>query len=282
MVGSMLKVFFKIAGLFFFISISACVTYTDETLKMRDQFEDKHYESALKSLDSSDLKKSKKNRFLYRAERAMILDRSGKLKESRENLFAADKVADELFTVSISKTAATFVYNESASDYAGEDYEKVGLHSILALSFLEENYYKSALVEARKINNKLYEITSQRKKSSTYKKDAFARFLSGLIREASGDYDSAIIDYRKAKSIMENLPYKNFYVGSLSTDLIRSLYGVLKIRGRNNLLKALKKEYPKIITKYEKKLKKTSGGGDLVVVHEVGKIAPKRSTREIR
>lgn len=43
--------------------------------------------------------------------------------------------ADELYTVSITKEIATYLYNESAQDYPGEDYERVAVHGLMALSF---------------------------------------------------------------------------------------------------------------------------------------------------
>ncbi|MGC5189060.1 hypothetical protein ACPXBB_26030, partial [Escherichia coli] len=76
-------------------------------------------------------------------------------------LIDADKIADELYTTSITRTAASFVVSDASTDYSGEDYEKVAIHTELALSFLATKDLDGARVEARKINNKLAEINSK-------------------------------------------------------------------------------------------------------------------------
>ena len=79
----------------------------------------------------------------------MILDRLDEREQSRQEL-DADKLVDVLYTESISKQAASFLVNDSVTDYAGEDYEKVAIHTMLALSFIEDDDYSSARVEAKK------------------------------------------------------------------------------------------------------------------------------------
>src|SRR5690606_6976497 len=104
--------------------------------------------------------------------------------------------ADELYTVSISRTAASFIVSESSTDYEGEDYERVAIHTQLALSFLGDKDLAAARVEARKINLKLEEINQKYDDhKNRYAEDAFARYLAGTIYEARGEIDDAIIDY---------------------------------------------------------------------------------------
>ena len=109
---------------------------------------------SLEKLEKSKIKDQERNRLLYILEKATILERNGDFKEARKLYKEADKLADELYTVSLSKTASSFVINDSTTDYSGEDYEKVAIHTMLASSFLAENNVSAAAVEARKINNK--------------------------------------------------------------------------------------------------------------------------------
>ena len=149
---------------------TACASYTDETRDIRSDYMGRSYSSALKKLEDSSLKKSSNSKLLYLLEKAMILQRMGETEKSRALLIEADKLVDRLYTVSVSKTAASFVYNDSAQDYSGEDYEKVAIHTMLALSFLGDKDLDSARVEARKINAKLSEIVPTTvKKAATLK-----------------------------------------------------------------------------------------------------------------
>ena len=261
---------FIFAGAFW----QGCTTYTTELEKVRMEFRTNQFDQALVSLDKSELGKQSRNRLLFLFEKAMILDRLGRRDESRQLLLSADRLIDALYTESVSKSAASFLYNDSVTDYAGEDFEKVAVHSLLALSFLDDQLLDSALVEARKINTKLHEINQNHDKhKNIYGDDAFARYLAGCIYEAKGEIDSAIIDYRKALEVYETVYQKNF--GTLPPkSLVRSLYSLLKLRQRFSLAKKLTKTYPWL--DQVKGSSKKKSGGTLVVIHELGHLAVKK------
>jgi hypothetical protein len=171
------------------------------------------------------------------------------------------------------------IINESMSDYSGEDYEKVAIHTMLALSFLEEQKYDDARVEAKKINNKLHEITSAYDDQSKvhYKEDGFARFLSGLVYEAKRDWDDALIDYQTALALYEGQGYKSFYEGSVPSELVISLYGVAERRNRKEVMGRLEQNYPSYVSQYKKSKQDIKSGGDIVVIHETGHIVVKEA-----
>lgn len=254
------------------LAVASCASYTQETSEMRTYYHGDRFDKALQALDKSDLKEQNKNRLLYRLEKAMILDRLGERKKSRALLLEADKIADELYTTSISRTAASFVVNDSTTDYSGEDYEKVAIHTELALSFLQDQDLSAAGVEARKINNKLSEINSgYDDQKNRYAEDAFARYLSGMIHEASGNHDDAIIDYMKALKLYEG-SYKDFYDGTVPPDLVIALYRICSERQRTPEMTMLVKKFPAQVAKAKNR---DPGAGELIVIHEVGLIAHK-------
>lgn len=259
------------------VIIQSCASYTEKTAQIRSAFYARDYQTAYKYLEESDLKNEDRNRLLFRLEEATILDRLNERKKARQLLLEADQIADELYTVSVTKQAASFLVNDAQTDYAGEDYEIVAIHTLLALSFLQDGLLNEARVEAKKINTKLNEITSQRdEKYRKYHEDAFARFLAGLIYEAKGEWDDAIIDYDRALKIYENPDYKNFYRGSVPQSLIRSLYKLSKKRNRSSLVEKLKKLYPEQIQKFDSD-QNSNSIASLVVIHEVGQIASKQA-----
>ncbi|MBQ47053.1 MAG: hypothetical protein CMP10_06170 [Zetaproteobacteria bacterium] len=249
----------------------SCVSYTDQTREIRREYRSGHYEAALEKINKSVLKESESSRLLYLLEKGSILDRAGRSREARSLWIEADKLADELYTTSISKTAASFVYNDSTMDYGGEEYERVNVHTMLALSFLEKNELRKAIVEARKINSKLAEINDLLGEDSKnhYQKDAFARYLAALIYEAKGEWDSAIIDYKKAINIYEK-SYKKSYGTRLPHSLVRSYYRLLLKRRRTSSAAQIKSRYP-FLSKVKNEVL-----GSIVVIHEAGTIAPKR------
>lgn len=261
--------------------ISSCASYVQDTQKIRSRFLEGSYQKAYEEIESSGLKKESNSRLLYLLEKATILSKLGtedpkKREQSRKTFIEADKLVDELYTTSISKTAATFVVNDRMSDYEGEDYEKIAIHTMLALSFIEEENYKSAIIEARKINNRLHEISQ--KYDSRYRKyseDAFARYLSALIYEKQKQFDDAIIDYKKALSIYEQSGYHKFYRGAVLDGVVKGLYALAKKRNRKEIIKELKESYSDYISAWHERNDKIKNSGEVVVIHEVGSIALK-------
>ena len=260
----------KLLVLVFAVLVSQCSSYTDTTKKIRQDFRAKNYSEALKKIESSSLKNSERNRLLYLLEKAMIAEGLGDVKEARRLLLQADRVVDELYTLSLSKEAATYLFNESAQAYPGEDYEKVAIHTVLALSFLKEGSLDEARVEARRINTRLNEINGKHDKKNRYSEDAFGRFLAGMIYEARGEWDSAIVDYRKALKEYEG-NYQSLFGTSPPKSLIKSLYSLLSKRRRFSEANQLKKQYT-----WLGESDRRDGLGDFIVIHPVGHIAIKK------
>lgn len=258
--------------------MQGCASYSDKTVQLRGQYHGQNYAGALDSLEGSTIKTESRNRLLYQLEKAQILDRKGDLKASRTALMRADAIADDLYTTSIGHQLTSFIINDASTEYSGEDYEVVAIHIALALSFLEDEDLKGALVEARKINSKLGEINQRYDdKKNRYTEDAFARYLAGMIYEASGNIDSAIVDYRRSISTYDSLYLPQFGVKA-PRSLLRAYYRALLRRGR-------KDQAAKFLA--ERKLKAGDMGlppssyGRVVVIHEVGTINSKVNSEHL-
>jgi hypothetical protein len=257
------------------LCFTSCASYTEHIAEVDGLYSSKQYDSALQALESSVIKEQDRNRLLFAMEKGMILDRKGDLIRSRRAWLEADKIADELYTVSVSKLAASFLYNDSIVDYAGEDYEVVNLHTMLALSFLEEAKYREARIEAVKINNKLAEINSRYDEGKNkYEKDAFAYYLSGLIFEKLGEWDSAIIDYRKSLAAFQG-EFKGFNRGGVPDSLVEALARLYQIRNRKQELSALRESHPKLLAFLDKSDSQQEEKGQVLVLHELGQVSKK-------
>jgi hypothetical protein len=258
----------------FFFLLSACASYTDDMKMVQTSFRSGQYGEALQKLEESPLKEQTRNRLLYLLERAMILDRQGQRDDARKLLLRADRIVDELYTTSVSKAAATFVFNDAAQDYPGEDYEKVAIHTMLAHSFIEDGDLKAARVEAARINTRLNEINGfYEENKNRYKEDAYARYLAGIIYESLGEYDSAIVDYRAALKVYEG-DYSKIFATRAPDHLVVALYRLLVKRGRGDEAKELKKNYQL----QGQKLDTKESLGEIVVLHELGEIASKEKS----
>ncbi len=258
------------------LALGRCASYTEETREMRSFYQGGAYGEALKVLDASSLKTESRNRVLYQMERGSILERLERRPLARTAWILADQISDELYTVSVSSTAASFVVNDAMGDYEGEDYEKVALHTQLALSFLSDGDLGGARVSARKINSKLQVINQQHgDDKSRYKEDAFAYYLSGMIYEARQEWDSALIDYGRAVKAYQGdfAPYAR----GAPPELVLAYDRLLQKRGRSDRRGPLLKEFPKLLGSQGVRSAVPAGWGEVAVVHQVGRIAVKRS-----
>jgi hypothetical protein len=107
---------------------------------------------------------------------------------------------NELYTISLSQEATTFIINDNAAPYRGEDFESVMVNLFLALSYANLHKIEDALVEARKVDSKLTAINLQyaEDKKNAYQEDPFARLLMGILYEMGGtsaDLNDAFISY---------------------------------------------------------------------------------------
>jgi hypothetical protein len=256
----------------------SCASYTDSTQAMREAYSRQDWDSALTALKESGIKD--RDRLLWRLELATILDRKGEFQKSKASFLEADTIVDELFTVSVSKSAASFMINDSVSDYEGEDYEKVAIHSMLAHQFIGLEKLDEARISARRIGTRLEEINEKYDEGSKnkYGEDAHGRYLSGIIYESRKEWDNAIIEYWKAIELYEK-GFSGFVQGGVPDELVKACYRILSLRGRSDRVKALKQKFPSVINETPEEAKKwLAESGEVIVIHESGRIAPKTAS----
>lgn len=136
-----------------------------------------------------------RDQLLFLMDLGLVLHTDDQLEESTKILLQADRIAEIKDYSELAKDAATLVTSDNIIQYKGEDFEKVLINTYLAMNYAVMRKFEDALVEARRVNRKLYLMATQGKKN--YKQNAFARYLSAILYEAAGEYDSAYIDYKK-------------------------------------------------------------------------------------
>jgi hypothetical protein len=163
-----------------------------------------------------------KDRFVYYVDAGMAYHYAGMFDSSNARLSLAESSAEDLFTKSISRAAASMLLNDNVLEYAGEDYEILYTNVIMALNYMMLGEYEDAFVEVRRANLKLdlleqkyadaaeqleegspddssslkinYDVDNVR-----FHNDAFARYLSMHMYASEGMWDDARIDYDKLR-----------------------------------------------------------------------------------
>lgn len=139
-----------------------------------------------------------KNALLYYLDRGMVLQFAGNNDESNQAYEKAKKIAEEHFTKSVTKEAATFLISDNSRPYYGEDFERALINVFAAVNYAAEGKENDALVEARQMDQFFKKLETDGGYKSRYHDDAFARYIMGMLYENQGQVNDAFISYRQA------------------------------------------------------------------------------------
>ncbi len=243
-----------VVGLFFSLNmLTACATYQNKVQEARDALQRRDYDASLKSLEPLATKEDG-DQLVYLLDYGVALQVSGKVKESNSALLKADRLSEQVDYQSVSRIAGSLALNEEMVQYKGDTFEKIFINGYLAMNFLELGQLDDALVEARRINQKFLKYRADEKKS--FELNPFSKYLSGMIWEASRDYDDAYIAYEEAYKIDPT-------ISTLPEDLIRAA----KLSRREDALRRWKKQFPQVKERSEWTDKSL---GELVVIYQQG------------
>ncbi len=243
--------------LFFFTA--GCSTYQKKVGQVRKYLAEGQPSLASKELSSRAAEEGK-DQVLYMLDHGLSLHQEGNLKKSNEVLIAVDRLAEVKDYVSLSRQAGSLLFSEKLVAYKSERFENLLINAYLALNFTLLGDFENALVECRRIDQKLYKMKLENEDS---KKNFYARYLSAIIWEAQKNWDSSYIDYYNAYMIR---PDNEF----LKRDLIRAAW----LSRRWDDLKKWQTKFPNHHLKQIKR--ETCSLGELVFIYQQGWIPRKR------
>ncbi len=203
------------------------------------------------------------NQLLFMLDQGSAHFSAGQYKEAIAVFLKAEKLAEIKDYTSISEEVGTLATSDNIRGYKGEDFEKVLINVYLALSFAAIGDVEGAQVESRKINQLLYKMIHDGKRN--YEESPFARYLSGVLWEASGDVNAAYVDYKFTHQLDAFFP-------GLGSDLLSTS----KRMGFQDEFLEWKKKY-----KEEVPRQLAPDEGELVVVFEQGQ-SPIKEPRDGR
>lgn len=239
--GRTIFVILFLVGFFF----SSCAPSVQQYPQINKYLLNQDYDSAYNLVQKNKATYAERNAVLYYLDEGIISHFAGRYEESIQSLSRAESIMEELYTISVSKTAASFVISDNTVPYRGEDFERAMVNVFLALNYVGLGRWEDALVEARKVDSKLSVINSKyaEGKKNVYKEDGFIRFLMGTLYEAEREINDAFISYRKAEEVYRNDYLPNYGV-SPPTILIEDLLTAAYAMDFDEEAREIKKEYP--------------------------------------
>ena len=194
-----------------------------------------------------------RDQLVYLFDYGTVLQTLGDYKVSNKIFLEADQLAEVKDYISVSKQAASLLLNQERVPYKGDDFEKVMINAMLAINFLSLGDLDGALVETRRLNEKLEHYRIDGKKP--YKQSEFAFYLSAMIWEADHKWDDAYIDFLKAYEI-------NPDVGYIEEDLVRASFNARRMEDHRKWKKKFNLKYDPVW--------KRKDHGELVLIYQQG------------
>ncbi len=187
-------------GIFVVFALTACRSFYQSQHDFHRYFRQGSFELAQESLEQDRRAEQRRTRLLFQLNMGVVHQNMGNYSQSNE-YFERAFITSEDFRQNPVDIAATLVANPRLTEYRGEDFELLMIHYYKAINFIHLGDLDAALVECRRLNNRLNAISDQNKRDNTYRRDAFIHNLMGIIYEAAGDHNNAFIAYRNAYNI---------------------------------------------------------------------------------
>lgn len=189
-----------------------------EVMKQPDLlFLKKQYKKAASILKPYAQKRDK-DQLLYMMEAGYLFHVAGDYKLSNIILTKAANIA-KVTPISISKQVASLLTNQRATNYRGEDFEKVLIRMFSGINYLMLKNYDAARVEFKSVNNELAKIKVEGK--ARYRQNLMAKYMTAIAFETVAmqekdeeDLEFALIELRQILKLKGNL-------GMARTDLSR-------------------------------------------------------------
>jgi hypothetical protein len=207
--------------------LSGCANYYQKHIDFNAEFEKGDLQQALDILQKKNGEEERsKTRFLHFANQGLLLSILGRYEESNA-AFEKAFIFGEDYRVNYLNEAASYLTNPNFTVYRGEDHEHLMVLYFKAINFLKMNRPEDALVECRRLNIRLNQLSDKYSDEKKFQRDAFIHTLMGIIYQSTADYNNAFIAYRNALEVYE-ISYATMFGISvpeqLKLDLMNTAY----------------------------------------------------------
>ncbi len=166
-----------------------------------------------------------RDRLLYLMELGNLMRLAGDFAAAENLLLKADRLSDRQRGIELGQEVEAFLSSDLALEFRGADYEKVFINYCLAVSYASENNMEDALVECRRVNDKLRVLNQiYEENRNRYSDDAFVRYLMGILYEKAGDLNNALIAYRNSADVYDSSYAEDYGISAprqVKSDILR-------------------------------------------------------------
>ena len=143
----------------------------------------------------------------YQFELGLVAHYANHFVESNEALDIAGDIAEDRYTKSVSKELGSLITSDKLRPYSGTQYERLLSHYYRALNYVYQGQLDGALVECRRATN-LINYFKGEDETYDFFGTGFLAYLSGMLFEATGEWNDALISYKQAAEYYKNASEK--------------------------------------------------------------------------
>ncbi len=143
------------------------------------------------------------DRPLYLLDAAVVKQLRGEYAESNRLLAEADQQVEAAVTKSVSRETLSFLVNDQTRPYTGHAFEQPLISYYKALNYLLLDAPTEAAVEARRLALRLQAVGRSLKGGELRREVGYLRHFAGIVYEAAGEANDAMVSYRLALAAYE-------------------------------------------------------------------------------
>ena len=185
--------------------------------------------------------------------------------ESNTAFDQAEDIAEDRYTKSVSKEVGSLVTSDTLRPYSGTRYERLLSHYYRALNYVYQGQLDGALVECRRATA-LINYFKGEDEDYDFFGAGFLAYLSGVLFEATGEWNDAYISYKQAAEYYRNAAEKTGV--EMPEDIGRSLVRLARKLGFIDELERYQEQYGEFSARPE-------NTGELILFYESGYVPPK-------
>ena len=201
----------------------------------------------------------------YQFELGLVAHYANRLPESSKAFDLAGDIAEDRYTKSVSKELGSLVTSDKLRPYSATEYERLVSHYYRALNYVYLNQLDGALVECRRATALINYFKGEDEKYDFFG-TGFLAYLSGMLFEATGEWNDALISYKQAAEYYQNAAEKTGV--EMPPDIGTALVRLTRKLGFAD-------EFERYQNQYGKPPEHPENYGELILFYESGYVPPK-------
>ena len=202
----------------------------------------------------------------YQFELGLVAHYANHFAESNAAFDLGGNIADDRYTKSVSKELGSLVTSDKLRPYAATQYERLVSHYYRALNYVYLNQLDGALVECRRATALINYFKGEDEKYDFFG-TGFPAYLSGMLFEATGEWNDALISYKQAAAYYQNAAEKTGV--EMPHDIGNALVRLTRRLGFTD-------EFERYREQYGKPPEPPENYGELILFYESGYVPPKQ------